>query len=111
MPRLMRGARLDDAYPPHTTPPSLSTLDSAFQLQEYITLLVQEDVHNVERIVTMPGKKAESDLVTPVEGKNEAEGGVNFGSDEERTVDEGCWIYEQLRSVTCGTYESTSTLI
>jgi hypothetical protein len=110
MHRLTRGERLDDAFPAPITPPSLSKLDSAFQLQEYIALLVREDVHNVERIVSMPGKKVGAELATPVEAKPEAEGGGSSTSDEERAVDEGCWIYEQLRQASCLGLDSTRML-
>ena len=37
------------------TLPSLASLDSAFQLQEYISLLIRLDVHDVNSIVSLPG--------------------------------------------------------
>ncbi|KAJ3839687.1 hypothetical protein F5878DRAFT_677463 [Lentinula raphanica] len=79
----MRGSRIDVFY--GTGPqsaagdsslPALSSLDSAFQLQEYISLVIRKDVHNVDRIVSIP--------ILP--GKEDGKG-----------VDENCWIYEQLR--------------
>jgi hypothetical protein len=72
-----------DAYPPPSLRPSLASLDSAFQLQEYISLLIRLDVHDVEGIVSLPGK-AEND----VDSKD---------NEEDKAVDEACWIYEQLR--------------
>ncbi|KAJ3754585.1 mps one binder kinase activator-like 4 [Lentinula raphanica] len=81
--RPMRGSRIDVFY--GTGPqsaagdsslPALSSLDSAFQLQEYISLVIRKDVHNVDRIVSIP--------ILP--GKEDGKG-----------VDENCWIYEQLR--------------
>ena len=87
--RPLRGSRLASFYPPvPEDSPSLSDLDSAFQLQEYITLLIRQNPHDVETIVTPPGrvKKGEQEDKSDAEGKNEG-------------VDEACWIYEQLRFV------------
>jgi hypothetical protein len=70
--RLRRGARISACYPVKALPP-LSALDSAFQLQEYVSLLIRRDPHDVARIVAVP--------------------------DADVAVDEACWIYEQLRSV------------
>jgi hypothetical protein len=79
--RPLRGSRISSFYPIKTLP-SLSSLDSAFQLQEYISLLIRLDVHDVDTIVSMPGKHdADKGDVNRVE------------------VDEACWIYEQLRCV------------
>ncbi|KAJ4474436.1 hypothetical protein J3R30DRAFT_3671704 [Lentinula aciculospora] len=85
----MRGSRIDVFYgtgthstisastsTSDTQLPSLSSLDSAFQLQEYISLVIRRDVHDVDRIISMPS----------VPGKEDGKG-----------VDENCWIYEQLR--------------
>lgn len=96
--RPLRGSRVSSFYPVKTLP-SLSSLDSAFQLQEYISLLIRLDVHDVNSIVSLPGKAAfkdaeekSSDLSDQAERKPD---------DPERksdiTVDRGCWIYEQLR--------------
>jgi hypothetical protein len=82
--RPLRGSRISTFYPVKTLP-SLSSLDSAFQLQEYISLLIRLDPHDVDSIVAIPSPK----------GKEKEE-----ASDKEKTditVDEGCWIYEQLR--------------
>ena len=79
--------------------PSLSSLDSAFQLQEYISLLIRLDVHDVQRIVSLPGKSTNTqDTGTPLdELKNEEKDSDKDGKSDV-TVDEPCWIYEQLRS-------------
>ncbi|KAJ3873570.1 hypothetical protein F5051DRAFT_118563 [Lentinula edodes] len=90
--RPMRGSRIDvfygtGAYAASTAStrekeasepqlPSLSSLDSAFQLQEYISLVIRKDVHDVDRIISIPS----------IPGKEDGKG-----------VDENCWIYEQLR--------------
>ncbi|KAF9072921.1 Mob1/phocein [Rhodocollybia butyracea] len=76
IPRPLRGSRIDVFYPIKAeNVPSLSSLDSAFQLQEYISLVIRLDVHDVDRIVSIPAKEGDSKV----------------------TVDESCWIYEQLR--------------
>ena len=94
--RPLKGSRISSFYPVKSLPP-LSALDSAFQLQEYISLLIRLDVHDVDRIVSIPGKgpadsqdngEAKGD---DKEGEKDGAGGVN--------VDEACWVYEQLRCV------------
>src|SRR5882762_3885871 len=101
--RPLRGSRISSFYPVKNLP-SLSSLDSAFQLQEYISLLIRLDVHDVDTIVSVPGKPTGQD-----KGENE---GQDLKSEEkeaekerksEIAVDEACWIYEQLRCVIiCG---------
>lgn len=86
--RPLKGSRLSTFYPVKSLP-SLASLDSAFQLQEYISLLIRLDVHDVEKIVSIPGK---SDEPKP-DVEKDPKGDV--------AVDEACWIYEQLR---CGLY-------
>ena len=101
--RPYRGSRVSTFYPVKTLPP-LSSLDSAFQLQEYISLLIRHNVHDVERIVALPGKPANKDKEK--EGEESAESSKNEEKDSEKVtkgdvpvVDEACWIYEQLRYV------------
>ncbi|KAF8524027.1 Mob1/phocein, partial [Gautieria morchelliformis] len=94
MGRPLRGSRLASFYTSDTesdpiAPPSLSTLDSAFQLQEYIGAVVRLNPHDIERIVKVPGRNANAD---GEEKDKEAD-----GEDERVSVDEACWIYEQLR--------------
>ncbi|KAI0746912.1 Mob1/phocein [Daedaleopsis nitida] len=90
--RPLKGSRISSFYPVKTLPP-LSALDSAFQLQEYISLLIRLDVHDVERIVSVPGKgegQENGDSKSEdKDGEKDGMGGV--------TVDEACWVYEQLR--------------
>ncbi|KIL59925.1 hypothetical protein M378DRAFT_26752 [Amanita muscaria Koide BX008] len=93
--RPFRGSRVSTFYPVKTLPP-LSSLDSAFQLQEYISLLIRHNVHDVERIVALPGKPGSK------EGDESSESAKNDDKEAEKarsdvTVDEACWIYEQLR--------------
>ena len=52
--RPIRGSRISTRYPVKTLP-SLASLDSAFQLQEYISLLIRLYVHDVNSIVSLPG--------------------------------------------------------
>ncbi|KAF9561181.1 Mob1/phocein [Agrocybe pediades] len=91
--RPLRGSRISTFYPVKNLP-SLSSLDSAFQLQEYISLLIRLDVHDVERIVSLPGSTSKD--------KDNDENGESSEKDGEKgksevTVDESCWIYEHLR--------------
>ncbi|RPD65629.1 Mob1/phocein [Lentinus tigrinus ALCF2SS1-7] len=92
--RPLKGSRISSFYPVKSLPP-LSALDSAFQLQEYISLLIRLDVHDVERIVSIPGKG-------PSEGQDNADAKVEDKDGEKDgsgsvNVDEACWVYEQLR--------------
>lgn len=97
--RALRGSRLSSFYPPIPAEgPSLSDLDSAFQLQEYISLLIRKNPHDVETIVSLPGK---------VKGKGENdESSSEKDGKGEVFVDEACWIYEHLRFV-CFRHEFT----
>ena len=97
--RPLKGSPLSSFYPVKSLP-SLSSLDSAFQLQEYISLLIRLDVHDVQRIVSLPGKSANSqDTGTSLEELKTEEKDADKDGKGDVTVDEPCWIYEQLRSV------------
>ncbi|KAJ7053323.1 Mob1/phocein [Mycena amicta] len=85
--RPLRGSRISTFYPVKNLP-ALSSLDSAFQLQEYISLLIRLDVHDVESIVSIPGRSRKQ-KEKEKEGEEVAEKKVE--------VDEACWKYEQLR--------------
>lgn len=89
--RPLRGSRISTFYPVKNLP-SLSSLDSAFQLQEYISLLIRLDVHDVDAIVSLPGSSKESG-----HDKEDTAKEADKESKNEVTVDEACWIYEQLR--------------
>lgn len=95
--RPLKGSRISTFYPVKSVPP-LSSLDSAFQLQEYISLLIRADVHDVETIVSVPGGRPNRER----EG-SDGSTGSDEGSEPEKdarmdvNVDEACWIYEQLR--------------
>ncbi|PCH44936.1 hypothetical protein WOLCODRAFT_27153 [Wolfiporia cocos MD-104 SS10] len=104
--RPLKGSRISSFYPIKELPP-LSALDSAFQLQEYISLLIRKDVHDVDSIVSIPGKgkeregsegehRAKESDGESARDKEAAEGGIGEGRSE-IAVDEACWIYEQLR--------------
>ncbi|TFK68541.1 Mob1/phocein [Pluteus cervinus] len=95
--RPLRGSRISTFYPIKSLP-SLSSLDSAFQLQEYISLLIRLDVHDVEAIVSLPGKPKERDSEgADTEVKTEDKDGEKTGKSTDVAVDEACWIYEHLR--------------
>ncbi|KAJ6529174.1 Mob1/phocein [Mycena vulgaris] len=89
--RPLRGSRISTFYPIKNLP-SLSSLDSAFQLQEYISLLIRLDVHDVDAIVSVPGRGKQK-------AKEKETDAADDGKDRkaEVTVDEACWKYEQLR--------------
>ncbi|KAI0826434.1 Mob1/phocein [Irpex lacteus] len=89
--RPLKGSRISSFYPVKSLPP-LSALDSAFQLQEYISLLIRTDVHDVEAIVSLPGKLQGTER----EGSDEEKDAEKDGKGEV-TPDESCWVYEQLR--------------
>lgn len=97
--RPYRGSRVSSFYPVKSLPP-LSSLDSAFQLQEYISLLIRLDVHDVDAIVALPGKLAQKDNDETLDA---SDSDTKKSEDADRksdiSVDRGCWIYEQLRSV------------
>jgi hypothetical protein len=91
--RPLKGSRISSFYPVKSLPP-LASLDSAFQLQEYISLLIRTDVHDVEAIVSLPGKhngveREGSDGVEDKDGDKDGKAEVSVG--------ESCWVYEQLR--------------
>lgn len=52
-------------------------IDSAFQSQEYIAQLIRQDPHDVQKIVAPPKQS----------------------DDDKGSVEDGCWLYEQLRCV------------
>jgi hypothetical protein len=110
--RPLRGSRISSFYPIKNLP-SLASLDSAFQLQEYISLLIRLDVHDVDTIVSLPGKKDKQEESERVKDKDTGKvKEKDDGADDEKpedekerkaggdiAVDEACWIYEQLRYV------------
>ena len=85
--RLQRGSRYS-AHPQPGPPPSLSNLDSAFQLQEYISQLVRRDPEDIDVIVKLP---TTSTSVTDQQN----ESGTTLQDTPE--VDQSCWVYEHLR--------------
>ncbi|KAF7969612.1 hypothetical protein HWV62_26859 [Athelia sp. TMB] len=98
--RPLRGSRISSFYPVKSLP-ALSSLDSAFQLQEYISLLIRLDVHDVDTIVSVPGKQTEktdnsADELKGEEAEKEKEKEKEKDRKSDVAVDEACWIYEQL---------------
>ena len=94
--RPLKGSRRSHFYP-NKSLPSLSSLDSAFQLQEYISLLIRLDIHDVEAIVSVPDTSSGKEGAEVKENGDEKEGEKESKSDF--AVDKACWIYEQLRCV------------
>ncbi|KAI0284660.1 Mob1/phocein [Russula aff. rugulosa BPL654] len=80
--RPLKGSRISTFYPVKNLP-ALATLDSAFQLQEFISLTIRSNIHDVQAIVSIP------------DTRNEPDGDKDVRNDF--AVDEACWIYEQLR--------------
>ncbi|EJD05475.1 Mob1/phocein [Fomitiporia mediterranea MF3/22] len=88
--RPLRGSRLASFFPSVPAEgPSLSDLDSAFQLQEYIALLIRKNPHDVDTIVSLPERVKMSGKEDDKSDMSQDKGDV--------VVDEACWIYEQLR--------------
>ena len=109
--RPLKGSRLSSFYPVKSLP-SLSSLDSAFQLQEYISLLIRLDVHDVQRIVSLPGKSPNTqDAGVPLEELKNEEKDPDKDGKGDVTVDEPCWIYEQLRSAVYTLFRHSVLLI
>ena len=97
--RPRRGARYSNFYPAVPADgPSLSAIDSAFQIQEYIAQIIRKDPHNVEAIVTIP-EKPRGSAASGEDVKDEVSGedGKEPALKSEYAVDESCWIYEHLR--------------
>lgn len=94
--RPVKGSRISSFYPVHELP-LLASLDSAFQLQEYISLLIRLNVHDVDTIVAIPGKHNSHERVSS-DGATEKDIADKEGKGEV-SVDEACWVYEQLRCV------------
>ena len=98
--RPLKGSRISSFYPVKSLPP-LSALDSAFQLQEYISLLIRLDIHDVDAITALPGRDSkdrgtDGDGAAPTAGEGADE---KEGEGKTVAVDEACWVYEQLRCV------------
>ncbi|KAH9059606.1 Mob1/phocein [Lactarius vividus] len=95
--RPLKGSRISTFYPIKSVP-ALSTLDSAFQLQEFISLTIRSDIHDVSAIISVPESRTNAEggpddsSATPTEDPDGEK-----DSKSEFAVDEACWIYEQLR--------------
>ena len=73
--RPLKGSRRSTFYPVKALP-ALSALDTAFQFQEFISLTIRYNIHDVSTIISIPSSW------TNTEG-----------------VDEARWVYQQLRYV------------
>lgn len=90
--RPLPGSRAHNFYPTYREP-SVASLDSAFQLQEYLSHLIQTDPHDIRRIVSLPKSLNLND------DDNSRDRLLSMDDDGSESVDEACWIYEQLRYV------------
>ncbi|PWN37591.1 Mob1/phocein, partial [Meira miltonrushii] len=114
--RVRRGQKLEEIQPVIEQAPALQQIDSPFQLQEYLALLIRQDPHDVERIVNLPqatisptdafaGGKGKGKEVGSMGGDGSEHSSTNgvdafFGGEEEpHTVDTDVWVYEQLRRI------------
>ncbi|KAH0834777.1 Mob1/phocein [Lanmaoa asiatica] len=92
-----RGSRVSSFYPVKSLPP-ISSLDSAFQLQEYISLLIRLDVHDVDAIVSLPGRITPKDQDETLDSPEvDAKKSEDSDRKSDISVDRACWVYEQLR--------------
>ena len=92
--RPLPGSRQHNFYPTYREP-SVASLDSAFQLQEYLSHLIQTDPHDIRRIVSLPRSLS---AFEEEKGKDRLH---VLDDDREEAIDESCWIYEQLRWASC----------
>lgn len=51
-------------------PPNLQSIDSSFQLAEYLALLIKRDPRDVEGIVDLPASGSGASQASPVKAKN-----------------------------------------
>jgi hypothetical protein len=95
--RPLKGSRISTFYPVKNLP-ALSTLDSAFQLQEFISLTIRSNIHDVQAIVSIPDSRTNAEGGSDDSGSSLAdEPDGDKDTRNEFAVDEACWIYEQLR--------------
>lgn len=115
--RVRRGQKLEEIQPTVEQAPALQQIDSPFQLQEYLALLIRQDPHDVERIVNLPQATiAPTETFTAGKGKGREGGGIDGegsdhftsnggidtfmgGEEEPHQVDTDVWVYEQLRRI------------
>lgn len=103
--RIRKGQKWEDFQPPISSDiPCLQSIDSPFQLQEYLSLLIRLDPHNVQKIVALPDPSQEptktfTEVNNAEKGKARDCESAPFGSmeDEISPVDTDVWVYEQLR--------------
>jgi len=96
--RPLKGSRISTFYPVKSLPP-ISALDSAFQLQEYISLLIRLDIHDVDAISSIPERNSQRDVLGDGFDASADDRDAERDGKSDIAVDEACWIYEQLRSV------------
>ena len=102
--RIRKGQKWEDFQPPPCSElPSIQAIDSSFQLQEYLCIVIRQDPHNVEQIVSLPQPSPETSRSFADSGMDKGKArdpeSTPFGSmdEESQPIDEDVWIYEQLR--------------
>lgn len=121
-------ARTSTAFDLDEALKSLDTIESPFQVQEYLNMLLAEDPHNVDRVVWLPRRRkvasttaaATDKALSPGKGKekqlesNDATSGGDESGDaadefDEPYVEKEVWLYEHLRyAIPVGTNRSYS---
>ena len=95
---------------------SLDSIESPFQVQEYLNMLLAEDPHDVDRVVWLPRRRkvasttaaATDKALSPGKGKEKqlesndstsADDGTDDTADEfdEPYIEKEVWLYEHLR--------------
>ncbi|KDN44247.1 Mob1/phocein [Tilletiaria anomala UBC 951] len=108
LPRIRKGQKIDEALAPlQALPPSVQYIESPFQLQEYLSLLLRQDPHDVDRIVSLPEADvsrmlAEERSSQMGKGKDaNLAGGVpaQLVDEELHPIDTDVWVFEQLRRI------------
>lgn len=74
----------------------ISDLHSPFEVQEYLTSLVAQDPHNVQRLVELP--KFTRDDSTAAAGPSQSTEIDPDDFEEQQHVERDVWLFEHLRS-------------
>ena len=80
-----------------TAPLNISDINSPFEVQEYLTLLVAQDPHNVQRLVQLPEFKRNVEDDDNSQHRS-AEPDVD-DIEEQQHVERDVWLFEHLRSI------------
>jgi hypothetical protein len=102
--RVRKGQKYEELQAHSMHQPSLNQIDSPFQLQEYLAILVKHNPHDVDAIVRLPQASVAS--VDAFEGEMKGKETAsdddfmgNGGEEDSQLVDTDVWVYEQLRKI------------